>query len=416
MSSSTHSRIGRGSAPVPSSAVVSPAAEVSAHKYVSTGRLAWLGLGTFALGTESLVIGGVLPEIGSDLGVSTSTAGQLVTVFALTYALSAPFVGIIASKFATKRVLTVAMALFALANIAAAAAPSFAMLMIARVMSALFAAAYTPQASAMAATVSDPAQRGRALAAVYGGLSVSTVIGVPLGTWIAGLSSWRWTFVFVTALSLAAMVGVHLMLPSIPKGAQRSWSQWMSVFKVRQVRLIVSVTTMAMVAQFTVFTYVAELVHATISDGSRAVALTLLAFGIAGVTGNQLSGRLADAWGPSRTIRSAIALMGASFVGLGVMSQLDRSVIGAVVTVLLVLAWGVGGWGFLPAQQLRLVRSAPDAGPLVLSVNASSNYLGIALGGAIGGGVLAIGSLTAVVIVGAAMAVVAVALVGAGDR
>jgi MFS transporter, DHA1 family, inner membrane transport protein len=180
--------------------------------------------------------------------------------------------------------------------------------------------------------------------------------------------------------------------------------------------MIVMVTMVAMVSQFVVFTYVAKLIHATINDGTRAVALTLLAFGIAGVTGNQLSGRLADGWGPSRTIRASIALMGVSFAGLAIMSQLDRSVIGAVITVALVLTWGVGGWGFLPAQQLRLVRSAPDAGPLVLSVNASSNYMGIALGGAIGGVVLAVASLTAVVLVGAAMAAVAVMLVGLGDE
>jgi MFS transporter, DHA1 family, inner membrane transport protein len=393
-----------------------PAATGDAPPTVSVRRLLLLGLGTFALGTESLVISGVLPEIGADLGVSTSAAGQLVTAFALTYALSAPFVGVLVSRFPTKRVLTVAMGLFAVANLGAAAAPSFATLMIARIVTAFFAAAYTPQASAMAATVSAPGERGRALAAVYGGLSSSTVIGVPLGTWIAGASSWRWTFVFVSALSVAAMVGVHLFLPSIPVGARRSWGQWLSVFRQRRVQVIVLVTLLAMVSQFTVFTYVAELVGATIDNGTGTITLMLLLFGVAGVTGNQLSGRLADAWGPSRTIRAAVALMGASFVLLAVLTQLDRSPVVTALTIAALLAWGVGGWGFLPAQQLRLVRVAPEAGPLVLSVNASSNYAGIALGGALGGLSLAIGSLTTVTLVGVGVAALAVSLVALGDR
>jgi predicted MFS family arabinose efflux permease len=393
------------------------ASTVPADATVPVRRLAWLGLGTFALGTESLVIGGVLPEIGADLGVSTSAAGQLVTAFALTYALAAPFVGILASRFRPKRVLTVAMGLFAVTNLAAAIAPSFALLMIARIATAFFAAAYTPQASALAATLSKPEERGRALASVYGGLSSATVIGVPLGTWIAGIGSWRWTFVFVTALSVAAMAGVHWLLPDAPVGARRSFGQWLGVFRRRSVQVIVAVTVLGMVAQFTVFTYVAELINATVADGSTAVALTLLLFGIAGVTGNILSGKLADSWGPERTIRAAIGLMGASFLVLAGLAATSTSggLVG-VAAVAATFAWGIGGWGFLPAQQLRLVRIAPEAGPLVLSVNASGNYLGISLGGAIGGITLAAGSLTIVPVVGAVLALVAVALVSLGDR
>jgi DHA1 family inner membrane transport protein len=178
--------------------------------------LGWLAVGTFALGTEAFVIAGVLPQISDDLSTSQSTAGLLVAVFALTYGLSAPFVNAALAHRQPKMVLRLAMALFVLTNLAAAAAPTFAVLLVARMAAGIFAAAFAPTASATASELVHPAQRGKALALVFGGMSLAMVTGVPLGTVLSNVGSWRTTFVFVAALGLVATIASTGTCPRCP--------------------------------------------------------------------------------------------------------------------------------------------------------------------------------------------------------
>jgi predicted MFS family arabinose efflux permease len=384
-------------------------AAATSTTYVPRRRLAWLALGTFALGTESLVIGGVLPSIADDLDTSLATAGLLVSVFAITYAVSAPVMGLLLSRFAPKAVLVTSMSLFVIANLAAAVAPTIATLMIARVAAAITASMYTPNASAMAGSLSHPDERGRSLALVYMGLSMATMFGVPLGTLVADLGSWRTTFLFVAVLGVAATAGVAHFLPAAPRRPPVTLANWAAVFTNRGVVRVLAVTTVFFAAQFAAFTYVAETIGA-VTGWSYAVPAGLLLFGAFGFVGNTMSGRLTDTWGPARTSRTAIVLMGTALAAFTPIVAAGPSPLAIIAAIAAISVWGLGGWGLVPAQQIRLLAAAPNVGPTVLAANSSALYLGTALGGVIGSLTLSTAGLTWIGLVAAAITVVALAL------
>ncbi|HLW91778.1 MAG TPA: MFS transporter, partial [Roseiarcus sp.] len=158
-------------------------------------RLLPLVMSAFAIGTETFMITGVLPTIAADLGVSSAAAGSLVTIFALAYAFGSPLLAVVTAGIERKRLLLLAIGAFALANFLAALAPSFLWLAAARVLLALTAGTFMPAATAFATAAHEPTRRGRAVALIYSGMTLATVVGVPVGTFIAAAASWRMTFV-----------------------------------------------------------------------------------------------------------------------------------------------------------------------------------------------------------------------------
>src|SRR5579872_5867839 len=178
-------------------------------------RLVPLILGAFAIGTETFMIVGVLPNIAADLNVSPAAAGALVTAFSLAYAIGSPILAVMTAGVERKRLLTFAMAGFTLANVLAAFAPSFAWLMAARIVLALAAGAFMPAAVAFATAAHDAAHRGRAVALVYAGMTGAIVIGVPGGTIVAAMANWRATFLGVAVLAAIAAIGVAAILPRL---------------------------------------------------------------------------------------------------------------------------------------------------------------------------------------------------------
>ena len=178
-----------------------------------------LSVGSFAVGTGTFVVTGVLPDIAEALSISVANAGLLVTVFAVTFAIGSPVFVSAASGVERRRLLGAALVLFALANVAAALAPSFYVLLGARVAAACGAAIFTPVASAVAAGFAPPEMRGRALSVRTIGVNIAWLVGVPLGTVVGGQYGWRTSFVLVTALATAAALGVRSLLPAVEASA-----------------------------------------------------------------------------------------------------------------------------------------------------------------------------------------------------
>lgn len=179
-------------------------------------RLLLLALGTFAIGTDSMVTGFyILGLVARDLDISVPAVSQMVTVFALSYAVLAPVLATVAARWPRRRVLLTALTVFTLANALSAVAPNYAVLLATRVLAAAGAALYTPTANAVATTLVPPERRGRALATVLGGMTVATALGVPLGTYL-GRTDWRLTMWLVVALGAAAFLGLTLLLRDLP--------------------------------------------------------------------------------------------------------------------------------------------------------------------------------------------------------
>jgi len=192
-------------------------------------RLLPLVLGAFAVGAETFMISGVLPQIAADLRVSDAAAGSLVTAFALAYALGSPLIAVATAGVERKLMLIAAIGAFALANLIAAAAPSFLGLAVARAALALCAGAFIPAAVAFATALFAPERRGRAIALIYAGMTLATVIGVPGGTYLASLAGWRAPFLGVALLAALAAAGVALFLPRLPGVAAAGFAQRLAV-------------------------------------------------------------------------------------------------------------------------------------------------------------------------------------------
>ncbi len=172
----------------------------------SMARLYWLALGTFAIGTEGFMIAPLLPDLARDLSVSLASAGQLVTVFALTYALSSPVLTALTGDFDRRRLLIASMLAFAAANFVALSAHSYSGLLAARILLAVAAGLYVPNANALASALVEASHRGTALSIVTGGTSVAVALGVPLGALVGDHFGWRVNFAAVGVLALIRFI------------------------------------------------------------------------------------------------------------------------------------------------------------------------------------------------------------------
>lgn len=342
-------------------------------------RILVLALGTFALGTDGFVIAGILPAVGHDLAVPAAVTGQLITAFALTYAVGAPVLATLTSDLARKRLLIVSLAGFAGANVLAALAPSFGILMLARMLAACCAALYTPNASAAAVALAPAEQRGRALALVTAGLTVAIVLGVPLGAWIGATLSWRTTFWLVVALSALAALGVLALFPEIANPPPTTLRARFALLRQPSILTALSLTVVVMAGVFTMYTYIAPLLLHVAHLGGTGISIMLLLFGLAGLLGNTLGGQGADRWGAFRTLVPAVSTAAV------VLALLPFAAAAALGAGLMLFILGIAGWTFTPAQQYRLLALAPTQLGIILSLNASAIYLGIGLGAAVGG-------------------------------
>lgn len=367
-------------------------------------RILLLTLGTFAIGTEGYVIAGVLPTITGDLGVSIAAGGMLVTVFALVYALGSPVLAALLGHWPRRQVLLGGLAVFTLGNLLAAFAPSFGMLVFARLIAALGAALYTPTASAAAVALSRPERRGQALSLVSGGLTVAIVLGVPLGTWVGHAFGWRMTFVMVSAMSGLALLGGALLLPSFAASAALGLRQRMAPLARPPFLAALSLSVIWITGAFTVYPYLSPLLGQITHLDYAGVSLMLLIFGVASMLGIFLGGYVADRWGSGPSIPISLGVL------ILILALLPMAAATGAGAALAMAVWGISGWSVSVPQQHRLIALAPNDAAVALALNSSAMYLGQALGAVVGG---AMADASQVWLLGPAGAVIEVAALAA---
>ncbi|MGW1889927.1 MFS transporter [Streptomyces sp. NPDC002004] len=347
-------------------------------------RLLLLALGTFAVGTDGMVMAGILPLIARDLGISISAAGQTVTVFALSYAVLAPVLATATARWPRRRTLLTALTVFTAANVLTALAPSFGALLATRVLAAAGAALYTPTANAVATALVPPERRGRALATVMGGLTVATALGVPLGTWL-GRTDWRLTMWLVTGLGAAAFTGLAALLRGLPAPTTAlCLRDRLTPLGDRRVLGATATTFLFFLAFQTVFIYFTVAARPATGGDQDRLTLLLLASGVASVAGSQLGGRFVDRWGPR-----AVLLAGGA--GYAVVSALVPWTMQSMTTALVSSALSpLAAWSVAVALPARLAAVDPPSAPLLMSLNSSALYLGVAAAGATGSAAIAV--------------------------
>ncbi|MFJ2088844.1 MFS transporter [Streptomyces sp. NPDC087901] len=340
-------------------------------------RLLPLAAATFAVGTDSYVIAGLLPSIAADLRVSTPAAGQLVTVFALTMALSAPVMGALTSALNRRSALLIALAVFVIGNVVTALGTSYGVVMVSRIVTAVGAGTITAAASSTAAAIAPPERRGRALALVLGGLTLATALGLPLGT-VIGRSDWHVTLWAVAGIGLLAAVGIAVGLPEVRLPAASLPDRLRPLGQGRVLALL-AVTSLAFLGAYTLYTYIGPALRDTTGGNESLLTLILLAWGVGVLAGNITAGRLVDRHDSARVLTGALALAALALV-------LTPSAIRALApTLVWAVVWGVALGGVVVPQQHRLISLSPAAAPVLLGLNSSALYIGIALGGGFGG-------------------------------
>lgn len=342
-----------------------------------------MAFGNFAVGIGSLVVAGVLQPLADDLSVSLAAVGQLITIYALAYAIGSPLLIGITGNVNRRLLLIIGLLLALGGNILAAVAPNYAVMYAARIVVALGAAIFTPVASTVAAVTSRAEERGQAIALVFAGFTAATALGVPLGTYVGLNYGWRLTFGMVALLAALSVVLVLRFVPNEVEAPQVNLRVFAQVLRNGWLLLVLLVTVFQLAAQLSLFTYITPYVESRTTLGATGITLLFLANGVAGFFGNLWGGALSDRIGARQTVLIFLLLLGGAFIAVPFIGQ--SVLIGAVA----IAVWGAFGLGFNAPQQTRLVQLAPESASAVLGLNASFLYVGISLGSAIGGQVIA---------------------------
>ena len=365
-----------------------------------------LAAAAFGIGTTEFVIMGLLPDVALDLGVSTPSAGMLVSGYAIGVVIGAPVLAVLTARLPRKPALIGLMTLFILGNALCALAPTYGLLMAARVVTAFCHAAFFCIGAVVAVDLVPREKRAQAMALMFTGLTFANVLGVPLGTALGQAAGWRATFWVVTLIGVLAALALVAWLPSrlpLQKGGSLV-SEFRSLAKP-PVQLALLISTLGSISLFTVFTYIAYILRDVTGFSAASTSWVLLLFGLGITVGGLAGGRLAD-W---RLLPALGGLFAALAVVLAAFSWTSHFQTATLVTIFI---WGALSFATVPATQMRVIDQAHKAPNLASTLNQGAFNLGNALGAWVGGTMIGAGlPLTMLPLVGAGVALLALGAV-----
>ncbi|MGV0597035.1 MFS transporter [Mycolicibacterium porcinum] len=359
-----------------------------------------LALGGFGIGTTEFVAMGLLPDIATGFGISEPTAGHVISAYALGVVIGAPVIAALTARWPRKTLLLTLMAVFTLGNLASMLAPTYLTLVIARFVTGLPHGAFFGIAALAAAHLMGPQNRAKAVAYVLCGLTVATVLGVPLASWLGQALGWRSAFGLVVGVGLVTLAAQWLWLPKHLRTMHvTSPLTELGALRRPQVWLAVLVGMIGFGGMFAVYTYISTTMTDVTGLPRSMVPVALMVFGLGMVVGNLIGGRLAD----TSVIRALYLSLGSLAVLLAAFSVGSHSPWTALP---LLFGVGVAGSAVGPALQTRLMDVAHDAQTLAAALNHSALNIGNATGAWVGGLVIAAGlGYTAPAVAGAILAV-----------
>ncbi len=343
-----------------------------------------LALGGFAIGTTEFVTMGLLPDIGDGVGVDIPTAGHVISAYAVGVVVGAPVIAAVSARLPRRALLVGLMGFLLLGNALTALAPGYRTLLVARFVAGLPHGAYFGVASLVAAALVAPRLRGRAVSSVMLGLSVALVAGVPAATWLGQGLGWRSAYWLVVVLALATMGAVLAVVPSMPGRPDATVRGELGALRRPQVLLTLAVGIVGFGGMFALYSYIAPLVT-DVADLSRGtLPVVLFVYGIGGVVGTALAGRLGD-WALFPSLAGSLVTLMAVLAVTALVAPWAPAL---VVGVLLV---SISGSTLAILLQLRLMETAGEAQMLGAALNHSALNLANALGAWVGGLVIAAG-------------------------
>ncbi|MFJ5925003.1 MFS transporter [Kitasatospora sp. NPDC092948] len=340
-----------------------------------------LAIGIFAMVTSEFAVGGLMPEMAAGLGVTIPQVGYLITAFAVAMSVGGPLMTVALVRIRPKPALLLLFAVFLVGNVLAAVAPSYPVMMVARVVTGVASQAFFGIAISVAVQLSRPEVRGRAVAVVLNGLMLGTLLGLPLSTLIGGQFGWRAAFWAVGVLTVLAALATTAGVPALGRAdggdGNGGFRQEVAVFRNRRLWLALPTSTLIIGATFAAFSYLSPILTRVTGFSPGTVPLLLVAYGAATVVGNSVVGRLADRH-TTGVLLAGLVLNAAFLTGFALFAHLP------VPAVVAMLGVGLVGVTMNPAMTVRIQR-AGNPGPLVNTVHASFITLGVIIGSAVGG-------------------------------
>lgn len=366
-----------------------------------------LAVGAFGIGVTEFAPMGLLPVIAGDLQVSIPAAGLLISAYALGVMLGAPLMTLTTGRVPRRMLLIGLAGIFTAGNLLAAVSDSYAMLLVARVVTSFNHGAFFGVGSVVAAGLVAPERRASAVAAMFMGLTIANVVGVPLATWAGEHLGWRASFWGIAGLGVLTMVALRATLPALPAPAGGDVLAELRVLTRKQVLGALALTVIGSSAMFTVFTYITPILRDATHASLGFITAMLMLYGLGLTAGNWLGGRFADR-SVDRTLLITLAALSAILVAFALsMTQAGPSAV-------LIFLWGVASFALVPPLQVRVMTAAADAPNLASAVNIGAFNLGNAFGAALGGGVIAAGfGYPAVALAGAATSLLGLAALAA---
>lgn len=364
-----------------------------------------LALGAFGIGVTEFSPMGMLPVIAADLGVSIPSAGMLISAYAFGVLLGAPLMTLVFANMARRNLLLLSMAIFTAGNLMSALADSYNLLLVSRIITSFNHGAFFGVGAIVAMNVVPPEKRAGAVAAMFSGLTIATIGGVPLASYIGEVVGWRPAFYAMALIGLVTMLALRLSLPPMANKQKADVRNELRVLGRKPVLIALLLTVVSSSAMFTVFTYIVPILQLETQASTFFVTAMLVLYGVGLAVGNILGGRFADRSMDLTLIGSLIAVM-----VLLVVFAITVAV--PLLVVPLIFLWGVASFALVPPLQAMVVQEAAEAPSLASAMNIGAFNLGNALGAMLGALMISAGfGLKAVPLAGAATAAVGLVMV-----
>ncbi|MFF3665889.1 MFS transporter [Microtetraspora malaysiensis] len=350
----------------------------------TSARKHWIAVSAVALGTFLLVTAeqlpiGLLTPVGSALSVSEGAAGLMVTVPSIVAAVAAPVVPMLVGRMDRRLLLVTLMALMTLANLASALAPNYPLLITARVLVGVAIGGFWAIAGGLAVRL-VPSRVPQATAIIFGGVGAANVFGVPIGTMIGGLASWRIAFGALSALALAVLVALLAVLPPLTAAQPVGLRRLVGQFSNQGVRVGILATFLIVTGHFSAYTFISPVLQELSGIDEHLIGPLLFGFGMAGIAGNFIAGATVV----KRLHRTVLSIAAALGVTVLLYPVAGLTTVGGVT---LLVVWGLAYGGVSTSLQTWMIKAAPqaveEASALWVAVFNLSIGLGALAGGAI---------------------------------
>ncbi|WP_271005997.1 MFS transporter [Listeria seeligeri] len=366
-----------------------------------------LAISAFGIGSTEFISVGLLPLIFSNMDVSISTAGLTVSIYALGVMVGAPVLTTMTAKMNRKNLLMLVMVVFIIGNLISAFAASFAILLTGRVIAAFAHGVFMSIASVIAADVVQPSKRASAIAVMFTGLTVATVTGVPLGTFIGQLFGWRMSFIFIVAIGVIALIANYFLVPKNLSSAKSiSLKSIAQILLNKKIGIVLLMTAFGYGGTFVVYTYLSPM-FIKMGYTANMIVVLLIVYGIMVAIGNTIGGHFANEK-PAKALFVMFSLQAATLLLLQFTSP--NPILGLIVVMLM------GFFAFMSVSGLQLYvvelaeRYLPETVSMASALNISAFNVGIAMGAFIGGLVTEYIGLSYTPIVGFLMVLIAIIL------